>query len=99
MQEIAHVEIVEPFVKLGSLSDEGSMNLDEATSRSLYALAWSKLEQGLVEANALYNESPTEQEFIFNRAKRLLWAVTDLKQAAEVIYFMTAMPDDADENA
>lgn len=99
MIEQAEIEIVAPFVRLGSLGDEGSLNLDEATSRMLYALAWEKLETALVQVNALYNLAPDDgQSSQHNRVKRLLWEITDLKQAADVIYSMTALPDDEIED-
>lgn len=95
MIETAAIEIVEPFIRLGSSGDEGSINLDMDTSRALYALAWEKLEAALVQVNALYNLTPDEgQKYQHNRVKRLLWEIVDLNQAAEVLYFMTAVPDD-----
>lgn len=95
MIETANIEIVEPFVRLGTSGDEGSLNLDEETSRALYALAWEKLESALVQVNALYNLTPDEgQESQRNRVKRLLWEASDLKAAAEVLYYMTALPED-----
>ena len=97
MAEIADIEMVEPFVRLGSLSDEGSINLDMETSRALYALAWSKFEKALIEANALYNEQPTEQPYVDNRVKRLLWAAEEIKSAIEVVYYMTALPETEDD--
>lgn len=98
MAETANIEIVEPFVKLGINGDEGSINLDQERARSLYAMAWERFEKALIAANAIYNEDVTEQPYQHNRVKRLLWEATDLKQAIEVIYYMTALPED-DESA
>jgi hypothetical protein len=91
MAEIANIEIIEPFVKMG---DGAAINLDEDISRSLYALAWAKFETALVNLNALYNETPDGQQYQFNRAQRLLWEAVDLKQAVDVIYHMTALPEE-----
>jgi hypothetical protein len=98
MTEVANIEIIEAFVRLG---DDASINLDEDTSRAIYALAWAKFEKALVNANALYNETPEDQVDQFNRVKRLLWEAVDLKSAAEVLYHLTAMPDELieDDNA
>lgn len=95
MAEIADIEINEAFIRLG---DDASINLDEDTSRAIYALAWARFEKALVNMNALYNETPEGQAFQFNRAKRLLWEAVDLKQAAEVVYHLTAMPDELVED-
>lgn len=102
MAEIADIEINEAFVRMG---DDAAINLDEETSRAIYALAWGRFEKALIAANALYNEGPTgdtsEAFFHFNRVNRLLWEATDLKQAIEVVYHLTAMPDELikDDNA
>lgn len=98
MVEQANIEIIEPFIRLG---DDAAINLDDDLSRRLYALAWEKFEKALVETNRLYNLTPSgdtdEQSFQFNRVKRLLWEVADLKQAVEVIYHMTSIPEDIED--
>jgi hypothetical protein len=94
-ERLIAVEIVAPFVRLGVSGDEGSINLDQDTARSLYVMAWERFEKALIAANVIYNEEPaTEQVYKHNRVSRLLWETTDLKQAIEIIYSMTALPED-----
>lgn len=92
------IEIVEPFVRLGAIGDEGSINLDQDTARALYVMAWAKFEKALGELNDLFDAVTTEQPYQYNRVKRLLWEADSLKQAIEVVYYMTAPPDDDDDD-
>lgn len=95
MIETAEIEINEPFVVV----DHGAgVNLDGETSRHLYAFAWERFEQALVNANALYNEKPESQLGHFNRVKEIKWEIDDLKKYIDVLYDMTAMPDELIED-
>ena len=96
MVELADIEIIEATVQIET--DGSIINLDEDTSRQLYALAWERFEKALIETNALYNETPDGQTYHFNRVKRLLWEVDDLKRYIDTIYRLTAMPDELIED-
>ena len=95
MLEQAEIEIHEPTI---TVEDGMLINLDADTSRQLYALSWERFEKALIEVNALYNEKPDTQVFHFNRVKRLLWEVDDLKRYIDTIYRMTQMPDELIED-
>lgn len=70
---------------------EAVINLDLETSFAVLENAWRVAERALIEANAAYNETDAERH---DRAKRLLWAADDLRQAANVVYALTPMPED-----
>ena len=87
-------EVIEPTVKLHMTDTH--ITLDQKTAQALYGLAWEKFEEALVKANVAYNTSGWSSRH--ERAKELLWCSQDLKQAIEVVYELTPMPEDETED-
>ena len=87
-------ELIEPTVNLHMT--DAHIGLDETVTKALYTLAWERLESALVEMNAAYNS--TEWSSPHEQAKQMLWQAQDLKQFADVIYTLTAMPEDLVED-
>lgn len=79
-------------VRSGGVDRVATLSLSLETSYAILTEAWKQFHEARVKLNDLADEM-VEPEYAHNRAKRLLWEVTDLKQTIEAIYALTPLPD------
>jgi len=84
-------------VRSGGVDRVATLTLSLETSHAILTEAWEKFHDARMKLDELA-DTAVEPEHAHNRAKRLLWEVTDLKQAIEAIYALTPMPEEEVED-
>lgn len=91
--ETQEIEYVQAYIDVEH-TVEGAIYVSQETTRMIVADAWSGIEEQLTDANAAFNAVADEPH---ERILAILNAAKQITKYADVIYYLTPMPEERDE--